>query len=157
MTNDSSPLHSGSRWEPVAGPTEHLSAVPPQILGSESAPDHDPEAKKRRRRRGPVLAAFAAILTLGASTAGMAYVRAAEPGAGDPAAPPVSRTVDGRTDGVPGDGALAEGDRGAGDREARDRGAGDRARAHDHRDDRDDHGRGDDHSSADRDEDGQPS
>lgn len=144
MTNDSSP-HSGSRWEPNAGPAEHPTAVDPPALPGQPAPaSGSVAAEGRRRRRGPVLAVLAAVLTLGASTAGIAYVRAAEPGAGDPAAP-VSRTADG-----------APGDRAADDRAAGDE---DGARAHGHRDGGDDHesGDGDHDDDGDQDDDGQPS
>lgn len=139
MTNDSSP-HSGSRWEPNAGPAEHPTAVDPPALPGQPAPaSGSVAAEGRRRRRGPVLAVLAAVLTLGASTAGIAYVRAAEPGAGDPAAP-VSRTADG-----------TPGDRAAGDEDG--------ARAHGHRDGGDDHesGDGDHDDDGDQDDDGQPS
>lgn len=154
MTNDSSP-HSGSRWEPNAGPAEHPTAVDPPALPGQPAPaSGSVAAEGRRRRRGPVLAVLAAVLTLGASTAGIAYVRAAEPGAGDPAAP-VSRTADG----TPGD--RAAGDRAAGDRAAGDRAAGDEdgARADGHRGGGDDHesGDGDHDDDGDQDDDGQPS
>ena len=80
------PQHSGSRWEPPAttDPADHRT-IPMASLGSATArPDED---RGRRRRRGPLLAVLAAVLTLGASTAGIAYVQAAqEHGTNDPAA-----------------------------------------------------------------------
>ncbi len=87
MSNDSLPQHSGSRWEPTPT-TDPLAgrAIPTTALGSTPASPR-PGEERRRRRRGPLLAVLAAVLTLGASTAGIAYVQAAqEPGTNDPAA-----------------------------------------------------------------------
>jgi len=87
VSNDNARQHSGSRWEPPPT-TEPLAgrAMPAAALGSTPASPR-PGGEGGRRRRGPLLAVLAAVLTLGASTAGIAYVQAAqEPGTGDPAA-----------------------------------------------------------------------
>lgn len=158
MTNDSSPQHSGSRWEPGAGtPSHHLTASAPDAAPSNSAaaPSSGPATTRRRLgRRGPVLAVLAAVLTLGAATAGLAYVRAdAEPAASDPAAP-LTRAADG----APGDGAQAEPRDGG-------LGGGDRPSWREHSDSDDDraddadgrHGDGDHRADDHDDEDGQSS
>jgi len=131
------PQHSGSRWEPPAttDPADHRT-IPTASLGSATArPDED---RGRRRRRGPLLAVLAAVLTLGASTAGIAYVQAAqEAGTNEPAT-----VADAPQDLGPGVGASDDGDDGD-------------ARRSDHRHhdgDRDDDGpgaRGDDDSAGD--------
>ena len=89
MSNDTVPQHSGSRWEP--SPTTDLAGSPTlsSLTGLGSAPAAvDPADRNgHRKRRGPLLAVLAAVLALGASTAGIAYVQAAhEPGTNDPAA-----------------------------------------------------------------------
>ena len=88
MTNDTVPQHSGSRWEP---PTTADPAGSPtlSLTGLASAPAAVDPADRygHRKRRGPLLAVLAAVLTLGASAAGIAYVQAAqEPGTNDPTA-----------------------------------------------------------------------
>ena len=88
MSNDHVPQHSGSRWEPptTTAPVDHRT-VPTPALGSAPAPARPPEDRGRRPRRGPLLAVSAAVLTLGASTAGIAYVQEAqETGTNEPAA-----------------------------------------------------------------------
>ena len=87
MSNDSLPQHSGSRWEPPPT-TDPLAgrATPAAAFGSDTASAR-PGEERGRRRRGPLLAVLAAVLTLGASAVGIAYVQAAqEPGTNDPAA-----------------------------------------------------------------------
>ncbi|GAA3706158.1 hypothetical protein GCM10022204_24810 [Microlunatus aurantiacus] len=96
MSHDQPAQHSGSRWEPPAAtdPTAGR-AGPAPVSGADSAAPPDlgapgvgaPDDRRSRRRRGPLLAALAAVLTLGASAAGLAYVQAAqEPGSNEPAA-----------------------------------------------------------------------
>ena len=80
------PQHSGSRWEPptATDPVDHRTIT--HALGTAPAPARPDEERGRRRRRGPLLAVLAAVLTLGASTAGIAYVEAAqETGTNEPA------------------------------------------------------------------------
>lgn len=79
MSNDHVPQHSGSRWEPptTTDPVDHRT-IPTAALGSAPAPARPDEDRGRRRRRGPLLAVLATVLTLGASTAGIAYVQAAQ-------------------------------------------------------------------------------
>ena len=87
MSNDSLPQHSGSRWEPPPT-TDPLAgrAIDAAAFRSDTASGR-PDEERGRRRRGPLLAVLAAVLTLGASTAGIAYVQAAqEHGTNDPAA-----------------------------------------------------------------------
>jgi hypothetical protein len=137
VSNDHVPQHSGSRWEPptTTDPVDHRT-IPTHSLGSAPAPAGPDQDRGRRRRRGPLLAVLAAVLTLGASTAGIAYVQAAqEAGTNAPAT-----VADAPQDRGPGDGASDDGD-------------GDDARQGDHRrhdGDRDDDGPGarDDGSAA---------
>jgi hypothetical protein len=140
VSNDHVLQHSGSRWEPpiTTDPVDHRT-IPTHPLGSAPAPAGPDQERGRRRRRGPLLAVLAAVLTLGASTAGIAYVQAArEAGTNEPAI-----VADAPQDRGPGVGASEEGD-----------GAGDGTRQGDHRHhdgDRDDDGPGarDDDSAAD--------
>lgn len=95
MSNDHPPQHSGSRWEPATGsdPSGGLAGRPP-VSGADTSAETGTDStggssgdRKSRRRRGPLLAVLAAVLTLGASTAGIAYVQAAqEPRSNEPAA-----------------------------------------------------------------------
>lgn len=107
MSNDHVPQHSGSRWEPptTTDPVDHRT-IPTAALGSAPAPARPDEDRGRRRRRGPLLAVLAAVLTLGASTAGIAYVQAAqEVGTNEPAA-----VADAPQDRGPGVGESDDGD-----------------------------------------------
>lgn len=78
MSNQYLPEHSGSRWEPPAGHDPIAESTPTEAqTGAATAPE--PAGDRRgRRRRGPLLAVLATVLTLGASTAGIAYVQAAQ-------------------------------------------------------------------------------
>lgn len=122
MSNQDLPQHSGSRWEPPAG--HHPGGAPTPAVdptGPATATGAAGE-EKSRRRRGPLLAVLATVLTLGASTAGIAYVQAAQ---STDAHEPAATTGEVPSAGAPGTDRAGERD-GDGDRAGDRDGDGDR-------------------------------